>query len=203
MIKQLLVSLALVGLAATAVNAQDQTVRVRGTVTALEGSTLTVDTGTGSTKIALGDPLRVTLVEPAELAGIKAGDYIGSGAVPQPDGSQRAVEVHIFAESMRGSSEGFRPWTGAPNGTMTNATVHDVAAATVGQVSGRMLTLAYKDGQQRLFVPPGTPIVRFTPGDRSALTSGAHVSLNATKHADGSLTVASVNVGKNGFTPPV
>lgn len=203
MLKRILISLALVGLAATAVNAQDQAVRVRGTVTALDGSTVTVNTGTGTAKIALGDPLRVNLEEPADLAGIKTGDFIGSGAVPQPDGTQRAVEVHIFAESMRGTGEGFRPWAGAPNGTMMNATVHDVAAATVDQVAGRVLTLEYKGGQQRLFIPPGTPIVRFTPGDRNALAAGAHVSINATKHTDGSLTAGFVNVGKNGFTPPV
>jgi len=193
--------LACVGLAVTAVGAQESSVRVHGTIAALDGGVLTVDTGTGTARIALADNVRVTLVEPAELSGIKPGDFIGSGAVPQPDGTQRAVEVHIFAESMRGTGEGFRPWTGAPNGTMTNATVHDVASATVDQVSGRVLTLTYNGGQQRLFVPPGTPIVRFTPGERSALTAGAHVAVNATKHADGSLAAPTVSVGKNGFTP--
>lgn len=203
MFKRFLLSLALVAFAAGAVGAQEQTVRVRGTVTAVDATSVTVNTGTGSTKIALADPLRVNLEEPADLAGIKTGDFIGSGAVPQADGTQRAVEVHIFAESMRGTGEGFRPWTGAPNGTMTNATVHDVAAATVDQVSGRVLTLEYKGGQQRLFVPPGTPIVRFTPGDRKELTAGAHVSVNATEHADGSLSAGIVTVGKDGYTPPV
>lgn len=203
MLRGILLSLALVGFAASAAGAQEQSVRVRGTVTAVDASSVTVNTGTGSTKIALADPLRVNLEEPADLAGIKTGDFIGSGAVPQPDGTQRAVEVHIFAESMRGTGEGFRPWAGAPNGTMTNATVHDVAPATVDQVSGRILTLDYKGGQQKLFIPPGTPIVRFTPGDRKALAVGAHVSINATKHADGSLSAPFVTVGKDGYTPPV
>ncbi len=162
-----------------------------------------MNTGTGTARVALDEKARVNLEEPAELTGIKTGDFIGSGALPQPDGTQRAVEVHIFAESMRGTGEGFRPWTGAPNGTMTNATVHDVAEAAVDQVSGRILTLTYNGGQQKLFIPPGTPIVRFTPGERAALAVGAHVSVNATKHADGSLSAGGVNVGKNGFTPPV
>ena len=203
MLKRFLVSLAFVGLAASVAGAQQQSVRVRGIVAAVDAGSLTVTTATGTATIALADPLRVTLVEPADLAGIKAGDFIGSGAVPQADGTQRAVEVHVFAESMRGTGEGFHPWTGAPNGTMTNATVHDVGVATVGQISGRMLTLAYAGGQQRLFIPPGTPIVRHTPGDRSALRGGAHVSINATKRADGSLSAASVSVGKDGYTPPV
>jgi hypothetical protein len=203
MLRSFLVSLALVGLAAGAAGAQTQNVRLRGTVTAIDATSITVNTGTGSTKIALADPLRVILEEPAELAGIKPGDFVGSGAVPQPDGTQRALEVHIFAESMRGSGEGSRPWTGAPNGTMTNATVRDVAAATVDQVAGRVLTLDYKGGQQRLFVPPGTPIVRFEPGDRKALAVGVHVSINATKEPDGSLLAPGVTVGKNGFTPPL
>ena len=195
--------LALVGLAVSAVGAQEQSTRVRGTIAAVDGGVLTVNTGTGTARIALAEKARIFLEEPAQLSGIKPGDFIGSGAVPQPDGTQRAVEVHIFAESLRGEGEGFHPWGGAQNGTMTNATVHDVASETVDQVSGRLLTLTYNGGQQRLFVPPGTPIVRFSPGDPSALVAGAHVYVNAAKHADGSLSASFVTVGKNGFTPPV
>ncbi len=51
----------------------------------------------------------VTAVLKATVADIKPGAYIGSGAVPQADGSQKAVEVHIFAESMRGQGDGHRP----------------------------------------------------------------------------------------------
>lgn len=183
--------------------AQESSVRLKGTVAAVDGSTLVVATGTGSARIALDEKLRVVLEEPADLAKIVPGDFIGSGAVPQPDGTMRAVEVHVFAESMRGSGEGFHPWTGAPNGTMTNATVREVAAATVDSVSGRLLALKYNGGEQRLFVPPDAPVVRFSPGDRSALVTGAHVSVNAAKHADGTLSAAGVTVGKNGYIPPV
>ena len=185
------------------VRAQESSVRLKGTVTAVDGSTLVVSTGTGTARIAIDEKLRVVLEEPADLAKIAPGDFIGSGAVPQPDGTMRAVEVHVFAESMRGTGEGFRPWTGAPNGTMTNATVREVAATTVDSVSGRLLALKYNGGEQRLFVPPDTPVVRFTPGDRSALVTGAHVSVNATKHADGTLSAAGVTVGKSGYIPPV
>lgn len=183
--------------------AQEQTQRIKGTIASIDGSVLSVDTGTGTVKVALADKLRVSLEEPATLGSIGAGDFIGSGAVPQPDGTQRAVEVHIFAESMRGTGEGFRPWGGAPNGTMTNATVQDIASASVAGVDGRLLTLKYNGGEQRLFVPPSTPIVRLSPGDRAALVPGAHVSINAAKAPDGTLSASFLNVGKNGFVPPV
>lgn len=204
MIKRLcLAVVVLLGAVATTAGAQEQTVRLHGTIAAIDGNVITVTTATGSARVALADKVRVNLEEPADLGSIKTGDFIGSGAVPEADGTQRAVEVHIFAESMRGTGEGFRPWNGATGGTMTNATVHDVASATVDQVSGRILTLTYNGGQQRLFIPPGTPIVRFTPGEHTLLVVGAHVSVNATKGADGALSAAAVNVGKNGFAPPV
>lgn len=189
------------GLAVTPVAAQERSVRLHGTIAAVEGLVVVVNTVTGTARVTLDEHPRVTLEEPADLAAIKPGDFIGSGAVPQPDGTQRAVAVHIFAESMRGAGEGFRPWTGAANGTMTNATVHDVAPAAVEGVSGRVLTLTYNGGAQKLFIPPGTPIVRSSPGDRTLIAVGAHVSVNAAKHVDGSLSAAAVTIGKNGFAP--
>jgi len=196
-------SLTFAVLAPGGVRAQESSVRLKGTIAALEGSVLTVNTGTGTARITLDDKLRVNLEEPADLAKIAPGDFIGSGAVPQPDGTMRAVEVHVFDESMRGTGEGFRPWTGAPNGTMTNATVREIATATVDKVAGRVLALKYNGGEQRLFVSPDTPVIRYSPGQRSALTVGAHVRVNATKHADGTLSAAGVTVGKNGYVPPV
>jgi hypothetical protein len=196
--RTLLTVTALLAVCAGLAGAQETSVRLKGTISAVDGSTLTVTTATGSQKVVLADKPRVTFEEPADLAGITSGEFIGAGAVPQPDGTQRAVQVAIFAETMRGAGEGFHPWTGAPGGTMTNATVHDVTSATVDQVSGRMLTLTYNGGQQHLFIPPGTPIVRLSPGDAKAIAVGAKISVNATKHADGSLTAASVTIGKNG-----
>ena len=89
------------------------------------------------------------------------------GAVPQADGSQKAVEVHIFPEAMRGTGEGHRPWDLQPGSTMTNASVEKIEQVAVEKVQGQMLTLKYKDGEQKIFVPPGTPIVRNVAGDRS------------------------------------
>lgn len=196
----LLASVALVALAANVAEAQ-QSERLRGTIAALDGSTLTVTTATGNVRVALAEKLNVYVVEPADLAKIGPGDYVGSGAVPQPDGTLRAREVHVFAESMRGQSEGHHPWTGAPNGTMTNATVREVGSASIERVAGRMLILKYDGGEQRLFVPADVPVVRYSPGDRSALVAGAHVAINAAQASDGALSAANLNVGKNGFAP--
>jgi hypothetical protein len=192
--------LAFMALAAQGAVAQES-VRLRGAIASLDGSTMTLTTATGSVRIALAEKLSVTLVEAADLAKIAPGDYVGSGAVPQPGGTLRAIEVHIFGETMRGRGEGHRPWTGAPNGTMTNATVREIGAAAVESASGRILTLKYNGGEQRLFVPFNVPVVRYTPGERSALAVGARVAVNAARAADGGLSAATINLGKNGYAP--
>ena len=110
----------------------------------------------------------VVRVEKASLADVKDGEFIGSGAMPQPDGTQKAVEVHIFAESMRGTGEGFRRWTAAGS-TMTNGT----AGATVTGVSGPVITVKYKGGEQKIVVSPDTPIVKYVIGDAGDLKPGA------------------------------
>lgn len=184
--------------------AQEQNVRLKGTITSFSGQVLTVDAAAmGPAKIVMADKFRVNLVEPIPITKIGVGDFIGSGAVPQPNGMQLAVEVHVFAESLRGTGEGFRPWSGVASGTMTNATVREISSAQLEGISGRVLTLKYAGGEQRLFIPPTTPIVRLSPGDRGALVPGAHVTINAVRSADGGLSAASVNVGKDGFVPPV
>ena len=66
--------------------------------------------------------------------------------MPQPDGSQRALQVTVLAESQRGPSEGHRPWDARPNSTMTNGTVDQ----TVAGVDGPVLTVKYKDGEKKI-----------------------------------------------------
>jgi hypothetical protein len=125
--------------------------------------------------------------------------FIGSGAMPQPDGSQHALEVHIFAESMRGTGEGHRPWDGAPNSTMTNGTV----GAAVSGVDGPVITVQYKDGEKKILVGPNVPIVRFEIADIGAITPGAPFAvLAAVKQPDGSFNVNRINVGRGGASPP-
>jgi hypothetical protein len=173
--------------------------RVAGTIESVDGHTLLGKSPKGvALKLNLADKVMVVQVLKASLSDIKPNDFIGSGAMPQPDGTQKAIEVHIFPESMRGTGEGFRPWT-HPGSTMTNGTV----GATVTGVSGQTITVSYKGGQQKIVVPPGTPIVRFQIGDISALTPGAAFAvLAAVKQTDGSYNAARINVGVGGIVPP-
>lgn len=191
----------LAALAATAALAQQPpTVRLRGTIEKVNGHTVMAKSAKGDElKLNLADKVMVVEVVKASLADIKPGDFVGSGAMPQPDGTQKAIEVHIFPVSMRGTGEGFRPWDHGPTSTMTNGTV----GATVTGVSGPMLTVKYKDGEQKIMVPPDAPVVRFQIADLSAIKPGAPFAvLAAVKQSDGSFNVGRINVGQNGASPP-
>jgi hypothetical protein len=198
--KTLVTVLALAALAAAPVLAQaPQTVRLRGTIEKLDGGVLAAKSDKGNElKINLAAKMLVVTVVKATLADIKPGDFIGSGAMPQPDGSQKAIEVHIFAETMRGTGEGFRPWDGAPNSTMTNGTVGE----SVTGVNGPVITVSYKGGEQKVVVSPDVPIVKYELGDGSDLKPGAPFSiLAATPQPDGSFDISRINVGKDGTVP--
>ncbi len=174
------------------------TERLRGAIERIDGSKLTVKAGDGrAVSVTLTDDVRVTAVIKTSFADIKEGSYIGSGAMPQADGSQKAVEVHIFAESQRGTGDGHRPWDGAPNGTMTNGAAGNVVTG----VDGLTLTVKYKDGEKKLIVTPETPIVRYELADRGELQPGASVSINAIKKSDGSLEAPRVSVFRGGAAP--
>jgi hypothetical protein len=175
-----------------------QTMRIKGTVEKFDGAVLTVKPADGaSMDITLTDKLVVVGVVKASLDEIKEGSFVGSAAMPQTDGSQKALEVHIFAESQRGTGEGHRPYT-IPNSTMTNGTV----GVTVTGNDGHTLTVKYKEGEKKIVVPPGTPVVRYEIGDKSELKAGAQVALlNVVKKPDGSLEGARVNIGRNGLAP--
>jgi len=177
---------------------QPQTVRIKGTVENFDGKVLTVKAPDGaSVNVTLTDKLIIVGGVKASLAEIKEGSYVGSAAMPQTDGSQKALEVHIFAESQRGTGEGHRPYT-VPNSTMTNGTV---GAAVTGN-DGHTLTVKYKEGEKKIVVPPGTPVVRYEMGDKAEIKPGVHVALlNVVKQADGSLEGARINVGRNGLVP--
>src|SRR5262245_24294181 len=126
--------------------AQD-TVRVRGTIERIDGSIYVVKTRDGAElKVAIADNPQIAGVVKASLSDIKQGSFVGVTAMPRADGSQSALEVHIF---MRGTGEGHYPWDLRPQSTMTNANIEQVVAATDGQT----LTLKYKDGEKKIFVP--------------------------------------------------
>ena len=181
---------------------QPQTVRVRGTVEAVDGPMITVKSRDGQTtyKVKLTDNAAVRGIVKASLSDIKENSFIGVTGMPQADGSQKAVEVHIFPEPMRGTGEGHRPWDLMPSSTMTNATV----AQMVKGVSGDEITLKYKDGEKKIHVAPDTVIVTYVSGDKSELKPGAKIFIAAAnKKEDGSLEAAAVSVGRNGITPPM
>jgi hypothetical protein len=178
---------------------QPPTVRLRGTIEKLDGNMLMLKGRDGAElHVMLANNVQIVVVVKASLADIKEGSYIGSGAVPQSDGSQKAVEVHIFTEAQRGTGDGHRPWNGAPNGTMTNGSV----GTAVTGVDGQSLTVKYKDGEKRLIVPAGTPIVRYEVGAQSDLKLGAAVTISrGAKKADGTFEASRVSVGRDGVVP--
>jgi len=185
-------------LAATTAFAQTPT-RLHGTIETVDGNTVMAKSDKGEAlKLNLGDKTMVVGINKATIADIKDGAYIGSGAMPQPDGSLKAVEVHIFAESMRGVGEGFKPWDGAPNSTMTNGTV----GATVTGVDGPIVTVTYRGGAKNIVIGPNVPIVRYEIGSVSDLKPGAAFAVaGATKQPDGSFNISRVNVGIGGVVP--
>ena len=182
------------------VSAQEVT-RVRGTIEKVDGNTLTVKSREGANlTVKLKDNATVTGVAKAALADIKQNSFIGITAMPQPDGTQKAIEVHIFPEARRGAGEGHRPWDLVPNSTMTNANVEQLVTA----VDGPMLTMKYKEGEKKISVPNNATIVQFVNADKADLKPGAKVFIGAfTKLPDGSLEAAGINVGKDGVTPPM
>jgi hypothetical protein len=185
--------------AVTAAPAQQQTQRVRGTIEKVDGNTLLIKSSGGEVTLTLADNALIVGVVKATIADIKEGSYIGSGALPQPDGTQKAVEVHIFAESQRGTGDGHRTnWDGAPGGTMTNGAV----GQAVSSVDGPVITVKYKDGEKKVVVGANVPIVRYEVGDKSELKPGAAVSVAAaTKKPDGTFGAARINVGRGGVVP--
>lgn len=180
--------------------AQD-TVRVRGTIDRVEGPIYVVKSRDGAElKVALAENGIVVAIVKASLADIKPGLFVGSTGMPQPDGSQKAIEVHIFPEAMRGTGEGHYPWDLQANSTMTNANVEE----TVAGVDGQTLTLKYKTGEKKIVVTPQTVIVTYNPGDKNDLQPGTKIFIAAAKkQADGTLQAARINYGKDGLTPPM
>jgi hypothetical protein len=175
-------------------------VRIRGTVERVDGATYLVKARDGvELKLTIADNAQIAGIIKASLSDIKQNSFVGVTAMPQPDGSLNAVEVHIFPEAMRGTGEGHYPWDLQPQSTMTNANVEQVVSA----VDGRTLTLKYKNGEKKITVPASAPIVTYVPGDKSDIKPGAKVFIFATKQVDGTLQGRAWRVGRDGVTPPM
>lgn len=175
-----------------------QAVRIRGTITGFDGQVLQVKTRAGETlKVVAGDA-RINLLSPIRIGDIRRGSFVGVTAIERGNGL-RALEVHLFPEAQRGTGEGHYDWDLRPGSSMTNANVDAIVNAN----NGRELTLGYKGGSQKIFVPRGVPIVTFRPVDKSYLNAGTPVFIVARKAADGNLAALRILVGKDGMKPPM
>jgi hypothetical protein len=177
-----------------------QAVRLRGTIKKVDGNVLALKAADGAAvSLTLANDAQVIAVVKASMADIKENTFLGSAAMPQTDGTQKALEVHILPEQMRGTGEGHRPYAPVANSTMTNGTA---SGATVAGVEGTTITVKYKDGEKKIIVPPGTPIVRYEIGGPTDLKPGAHFTvLAATKKPDGTFEASRINVGRDGVVP--
>jgi hypothetical protein len=191
----------LVFFAVTSITNAQETIRLRGTLERMEGPIYVLKLRDGTeAKVSLTDnPLVVGIVK-ASLSDIKPGVFVGSTGMPQADGSQKAIEVHIFPEAMRGTGEGHYPWDLQAQSTMTNANVEQA----VTNVDGQTLTLKYKDGEKKILVTPETAVVTYVTGDKGEITPGTKIFIAAAKkQPDGTLQTPRINYGKNGLTPPM
>ena len=184
-------------LCAAPADAQQKTQRIRGTITAFDGNMLSVKSRDGrDLVIELGEKASVATAKAITLADFKPGDYVGSTTMKRDDGTLVAVEVHAIPRTVR---EGHGPWDLLPGSMMTNASIESIVPAS----GGHELTLVYKEGSQKILVPPGAAIVTTVPADRSSLKPGEYVWLNANVGADGELTFSGrIQVSKDGVRPP-
>lgn len=174
---------------------------VRGTIDAVEGNTLKITTRQGDKlDVALTDETKVNSVSEAKISDIKPDSFIGTAAVQQADGTLKALEVHVFAPSLRGSGEGFNPFESADGNvnTMTNGTVGKLVNS-----QGRTMTVKVKDQEKTVIVPDDVPVVLIAPGDRKLLQPGTKVVLHVTKDDKGQVVVRGVSAGNDGLTPPM
>jgi len=186
---------------ATSAFAQSPPTRIRGQIEKVDGSMLTIKARDGSIlNVKLSDDARVTAMTKASVADIKPGSFIGVTAMPEADGTQKAIGLHIFMDSQRGVvAEGHRPWDREPGSTMTNANVD----TKVSSVDGDTMVVKYKDGEKKVVVPANTPVVAFTPGNKDDIKPGAMmIIMGAQKQSDGSFTATAINVGR-GVAPPM
>jgi hypothetical protein len=199
--RKIILSAAFVFAATAALAQSPDMVRVRGTIQSVDGSMLDVKARDGADlKIKLADNAQVRTVVGKTIADVKQGLFVGITAMPLPDGTQKAVEIHIFPEAARGTGEGHRPWDLMPGSTMTNANVDSEVAVT----DGKKLVLKYKDGDKTFIVPDNVKVVMFAPGTTADIKPGAKIFIVAAKKLpDGTLEAPAITVGTNGVDPPM
>ena len=170
--------------AAVALGAAAQSpMRVRGAITAFDGTTLSVN----DLQLRVDEKTEIVFAQPIGLADIKPGDFLGVTSTKRPDGTLSAQEVRRFPKPL---NPGHRPFDGRDDQTMTNATV----GAVVQSASGRELAMTYEGGAQKIVVPENAAISMLVPGQRSQLLPGAVVNLTAAPGPDGKLVARRIQV---------
>lgn len=172
--------------------------RTRGVITAVTEDSITLKSHAGPVTLKIDAQTGYVGATKASLSAVKAGRFIGTAAVPQGDGTLKALEVTVFPESMRGAGEGNYGWDLGPGSSMTNGTIGSVVGT-----SGRTMTVDYKGGQKKLSVPDDVPVVDLEPGSKALLKPGAHVVAFGPKQADGSVSARRIIVGEDGAVPPM
>jgi hypothetical protein len=176
-----------------------ETVRIRGTVERIEGPVYVVKNRDGAElKLTVADNPLYVAIAPATMADIKPGMFVGSAGMLEPDGTQKAIEVHIFPESMRGTGEGHYDWDLLPKSKMTNGNVEQAVTG----VDGPVLSVKYKDGEKKLLVTPQTVVVTYVTGDKAEIQPGTKIFVAAAKkQADGTVQTPRITYGRNGAGP--
>jgi hypothetical protein len=199
---KLAVSFAALTLAGTAVaqSSANKPERIRGEIVSFSGTSLQVHRRSGDTvTVEMKDSTGLNAVKAIQLSDIKPGSYVGTAAMPGPDGKLTAKEVLVFPEAARGTGEGHYAWDLGANSSMTNANVDTVVQGT----SGRDLKLSYKGGSNTVNVPTTVPVVTLVPATRGELTTGKKVFVVATPEKNGSYEGNLVVVEKDGVAPPM
>lgn len=175
-------------------------VHVRGTVASVDGSAVKIKTNDGrDIGLTIGDDWKIAGVVPASLSDVKAGVFIGTANVQDASGN-RALEVVVFPEKMRGTGEGDYGWDLKPKSSMTNANVEQ----SVQSVDGSTVTLKYKGGEKKVVIAPSTPIVTFADATKDDVKPGAKVFIAGAPSADGTMMMKGfIAVGKDGTAPPM
>lgn len=185
--------------AASAATARAETVHERGTITAVDGATVTIKDRDGKdVTLNLDDGWKIGGVAKATMADIKPGTFIGTATTGEDTG-MKALEVVIFPAAMKGTGEGHYAWDLQPKSMMTNATVDNEVKAT----DGKTVKLSYKGGEKTVAIKDATPIVQIVDATRADLVPGAKVFVATPNIADGRLEKGFVAVGKDGVTPPM
>ena len=176
-----------------------ETVRIRGTIEKVDGPIFVVKNRDGAeVKLTVTDNPLFVAISPSKMADIKPGMFVGSAGTMQPDGTQKAIEVHIFPESMRGTGEGHYDWDLKPGTKMTNGNVEQSVAA----VDGPILTVKYKEGEKKLLVTPETVVVTYVTGSRDELKPGTKIFVAAAKkQPDGTVQTPRITYGRDGAGP--